>query len=213
MAMQKMDKTTQSKTYLALGDSYTIGEQVALHESFPYQLVQLFRKEKISFSAAEIIAKTGWTTGELISHLEEIDLQPVYDFVSLLIGVNNQYRGQDIKTFQKEFETLLQKAIHFAAGNSDHVFVLSIPDWGVTPFASGRNRAQIAKEIDTFNFICEKQATQSGVHFINITSAQRINSSLVAGLATDGLHPSATEYELWAKKIFQLAVPLLKKDF
>lgn len=200
-------------TYLALGDSYTVGEQVSLPESFPYQAVQLFRKAGHSFFAPEIVAKTGETTDELIYRIASTTLLPSYDLVTLLIGVNNQYRGQDIKTFQKEFETLLQKAIHFAAGNSDHVFVLSIPDWGVTPFASGRNRAQIAKEIDTFNFICEKQATQSGVHFINITSAQRINSSLVAGLATDGLHPSATEYELWSKKIFQLAVPLLKKDF
>lgn len=203
-----MDTSIKAKTYLALGDSYTIGEQVALHESFPYQWVQLFRNENVSFAAAEIIAKTGWTTGELLSHLEKIILQPVYHFVSLLIGVNNQYRGQEIALFQKEFKLLLHKAIEFSGGHPDHVFVLSIPDWGVTPFASGRNRAEIEKEIDAYNLICKEQALQSGAHFLNITSAQRINSLSAAGLAPDGLHPSAAEYHEWATKLFQLAKTL-----
>lgn len=130
-------------TYLALGDSYTIGEQVLLSQSFPYQTIQMLRlkaPENKFFTAPEIIAKTGWTTDELLTAIEQTLFLKKYDKVSLLIGVNNQYRGRTIEEFKLEFTKLLQKAIVFAGNISKNVFVLSIPDWGATVFAEGRDR-------------------------------------------------------------------------
>src|SRR5687768_11382690 len=121
-------------SYLALGDSYTIGEQVIISDSFPYQTVQLLRKSGLSFYAPEIVAVTGYTTDELLSLIAKQKLLSSYDFVSVLIGVNNQYRGKSVSDFEKELDVLLKKAIVFAANNHQHVFVISIPDWGVTPF-------------------------------------------------------------------------------
>ena len=135
-------------SYLALGDSYTIGEQVAFAENFPNQTVLQLRKAGFTFSAAEIIAKTGWTTDELDAAIDVANILKQYDIVSLLIGVNNQYRGRSVNNFKIEFEHLLQRAIQFAGNKPHRIFVLSIPDWGVTPFADGRDRKQIADEID-----------------------------------------------------------------
>jgi len=133
--------------YLALGDSYTIGEQVPLHDSFPYQTIQILREvhgNKHEFHAPEIIAKTGWTTDELDAQIIQTQFLSEYDFVSLLIGVNNQYRGRSVENYKSEFHALLKKAIQFAGHRSNRVFVLSIPDWGITPFAAERDQAQIA---------------------------------------------------------------------
>jgi hypothetical protein len=138
----------QNYTYLALGDSYTIGESLAVHESFPYQAVQLLRKKGLLFSAPEIIAKTGWTTDELDKALNEVRLLNKYDFVSLLIGVNNQYRGREAMEYKMEFEALLKKAIAFANDKPSHVVVVSIPDYGATPFAAEMDRDKITREID-----------------------------------------------------------------
>lgn len=201
-----MDKTV--KTYLALGDSYTIGEGVPLQESFPYQFVQLLRKAAggdLLYNAPEIIAKTGWTTDELSAQIQQTTFLPAYDLVSLLIGVNNQYRGRSVTEFENEFTHLLQLAIQFAGGNNKHVIVLSIPDWGVTPFAEGRDRAQVAKEIDAYNAVCQKIAAAFECHYIDITVSQRAVGNKAEFLAADGLHPSGREYEKWAdkmKKIF-----------
>jgi len=198
-------------SYLALGDSYTIGEQVPLTESFPYQTVQILRKEDIHidnhqhvFAAPEIIAKTGWTTDELISVIGQTVFLPKYDMVSLLIGVNNQYRGRAVHEFKKEFEILLQMAIQFANGVAKNVYVLSIPDWGVTPFGKDRDVKKIAMEIDEYNNVCEKAATDYRTNFINITNDQRADAAIAQYLATDGLHPSAIEYRKWALKLSQL---------
>ena len=198
-------------SYLALGDSYTIGEQVPLTESFPYQTVQLLRKEDISlennkhvFAAPEIIAKTGWTTDELTAAIGQTIFLPEYDIVSLLIGVNNQYRGRSVEEFAKEFELLLQMAIQFAGGIMGNVYVISIPDWGVTPFAKDRDIAAIANEIDAFNNVCEKIAGNLKTHFINITNEQRKDAADPAFLAADGLHPSGKEYKKWAIKLSEL---------
>ena len=192
-------------TYLALGDSYTIGEQVPLHESFPYQTVQLLRKSG-AFSgcrvmAPEVVAKTGWTTDELSAAIDNTVFLPEYDMVSLLIGVNNQYRGRAVDEFEKEFETLLQRACHFAGGIAKNVYVLSIPDWGVTPFAKERDAGKIAIEIDAYNAVCERISGKYNTHFINITSSQRADAADAAFLAADGLHPSGKEYEKWAGKL------------
>lgn len=188
-------------SYLALGDSYTIGEAVPLHDSFPYQTVQLLRKKGLALYAPEIVAKTGWTTDELAAHVDTTTFNAPYDFVSLLIGVNNQYRGRDIENFQEEFTALLYKAISFAGGKKEHVFVLSIPDWGVTPFAKERDASLIALQIDQYNAMCEKVAAENGCHYIDITAEQRATGNLEAFLATDGLHPNGAEYAKWANKL------------
>ncbi len=186
-------------TYLALGDSYTIGEGVLLAESFPYQTVQSLRNGgSYEFTAPEIIAKTGWTTDELLASIEGTTLLNQYDIVSLLIGVNNQYRQRDVTNFKNEFTELLQKVIAFAGNEPEKVFVLSIPDWGVTPFAESRNRLQIAAEIDAYNEVCKTETQALGCNYIDVTTTQRLNGSAESYLASDGLHPSGKEYETWA---------------
>lgn len=189
---------SKNYTYLALGDSYTVGESLPLLENFPYQAVQLLRNRNLDFHAPEIIAKTGWTTNELLLHLDKIKLRPSYDFVSLLIGVNNQYRGQKIEIYKEEFNLLLDKAISWAGNNSTHVIVLSIPDWSVTPYATGRDTGTIAKEIDAFNEINARFARIKHVHYIDITPGTREAANDERLLATDKLHPSALEYKRWA---------------
>lgn len=189
-------------SYLALGDSYSIGEQVLPTENFPNQTVTLLNKANGSshFAAPEIIAKTGWTTDELDAAIDA-HLLKQYDIVTLLIGVNNQYRGRTVKNFKIEFEHLLQRAIQFANNKPDRVFVLSIPDWGITPFAEGRDRKKIADEIDLYNHICEKSSTAFKTHFINITTSQRADGQKKEFVAPDGLHPSGKEYSKWAVKL------------
>jgi lysophospholipase L1-like esterase len=191
--------------WLALGDSYTIGEKVIPAENYPNQAVKLLIKDSLDFQPARIIAKTGWTTDELetgIASANAVDpLRPSYDFVSLLIGVNNQYRGQNVDNYKPEFEKLLKEAIHFAGDRADHVVVLSIPDWSVTPFAAGSDRARIAREIDAYNAANKQIAEQYHVDYIDITSLTReaaVDATLIAG---DGLHPSGKEYQRWAEKI------------
>ncbi len=189
------------KTYLALGDSYTIGEQVLLSDSFPYQTVQLLRKNNIDIAAPEIIAKTGWTTDELNAAIQENIFLKSYDFVSLLIGVNNQYRGLALEEYEIQFNFLLRQAIVFAGNNSTKVFVLSILDWGVTPFASDRDTAKIANEIDEYNAACQKITLQHNCTFIDITTSQRADAYNAEMLASDGLHPSGKEYGKWAEQL------------
>jgi lysophospholipase L1-like esterase len=188
-------------SFLALGDSYTIGEGVALLGSFPYQTVQLLRREGILLAAPEIIAVTGWTTDELAAAIGQTALLRQYDIVTLLIGVNNQYRGRTVEEYAAEFEALLRQAIAFAGGNPGHVFVLSIPDWGVTPFAADRNRAQVAAEIDAYNAAKKHICSLNKVQFIDITASQRSDGDKDVYLAADRLHPSALEYAKWADQL------------
>ncbi|HJQ36458.1 MAG TPA: undecaprenyl-diphosphatase UppP, partial [Thermoanaerobaculia bacterium] len=169
--------------YLALGDSYTIGESVAAEERFPVQLAK-----QLNLGEPQIIAKTGWTTDELNAAIDAANPKGPFDLVTLLIGVNNQYRGRGADEYRTQFVGLLQRAIGFAGGNTRHVIVVSIPDWGVTPFAEGRDRAKIAREIDQFNAINREEAQRAGAKWVDITPISRRNDpSLVAG---DGLHPS-----------------------
>ncbi len=188
-------------TYLALGDSYTIGEQVPVFENFPYQTIQLLRKQfkgTHQFHPPEIVAKTGFTTDELNEQIGKTVLQSEYDVVSLLIGVNNQYRGRAVDNFAVEFEGLLKQAIAFAGGNNKRVFVLGIPDWGATPFAEGKDRVKIAGEIDEYNSYCENISKKYGCAFIEITTSQREDALNPEFLAVDQLHPSGKEYAKWA---------------
>jgi len=204
--------TGTALTYLALGDSYTIGEAVSEKESFPFQLAAQLRVGDLNVSTPKIVAKTGWTTSELQAAIKTENLTTNYDVVTLLIGVNNQYRGESQTQYKKEFVELLNTAIAFAKGNKKHVFVVSIPDWGVTPFgkASGKGAQTIAKEIDAFNAINKDETLAMGVSYTEITLASRNAATDVTLVATDGLHPSGKMYADWAQKVALAAIPILK---
>ncbi len=188
-----------SKTYtlLALGDSYTAAENVSLHDSFPYQTVQMLRKAGYNFNAPEIIAQTGWTTTDLKKAIRETVFQPSYEYVTLLIGVNDQYQHESTTDFAASFEQLLRQAIVFAGNKAAHVFVFSIPDWAQTPFAENSNRELVTAEIKTFNSLAETLAGQYHAQYIVTNAAGKLitDASL---LAPDKLHPSGKEYAIWA---------------
>jgi len=208
----ELRNNTASSSYLALGDSYTIGESVAQAQSFPYQLQALLNQQKIDVSKPQIIATTGWTTDELQNAIKQHNNAQKYDLVTLLIGVNNQYRGYSLETYKKEFSELLQTAITFANGNKNHVFVISIPDWGVTPFGknSGRATQTIADEIDVFNAAAEVIASTAGVSYTDITPGSRKARTDVSLIANDGLHPSGKMYAEWANILFTKIIAVLK---
>jgi lysophospholipase L1-like esterase len=195
--------TLKTYSYLALGDSYTIGEMVPNNSSFPYQLAQILKTDSSAIQEPKIIAKTGWTTDELIQAIKLTPLNPKYDFVTLLIGVNNQYRNYDIETYRKEFKELLQTAINYADGKPQRVFVLSIPDWGITPFAKNNTKSatQIAKEIDAFNLINKQESAILKANYLDITPISRTAVLNLNLIADDGLHPSAQMYALWVEKL------------
>jgi lysophospholipase L1-like esterase len=198
--------------YLALGDSYTIGEAVSDTGRFPVQLVSSLQKNNISVNTPEIIATTGWTTDELMSAIKkkESSLLPKYDLVSLLIGVNNQYRGRDAEEYRAQFKELLQKSISFAGGDKSKVFVVSIPDWGVTPFAEGRDRKKIGEEIDLFNKINKEETVKEGITYVDITPESRNAVTDKSLIASDGLHPSEKMYKEWVDLILPEATKKLK---
>jgi lysophospholipase L1-like esterase len=189
----------QMLTWLALGDSYTIGEACPIHESFPYQAVQLLRKEGININAPEILARTGWTTSELADQLNQTTLAADYGIVTLLIGVNNQYRGLSSSQYALEFEELLESAIRIAGNVPRHVFVLSIPNWALTPYAIERDVSAISKEVGLFNSINRKISLLHHVNYIDITTGSPETSANPGFLAPDGLHPSGRAYARWAK--------------
>ncbi|MBL8049683.1 MAG: SGNH/GDSL hydrolase family protein [Anaerolineales bacterium] len=192
--------------YLALGDSYTIGESVAENERWSNQLAELIGGN----IEVKIIARTGWTTSELWEGIQKETLTPPYDMVSLLIGVNNQYRGYDIEEYRQEFVFLLNKAIEYAGGDTNKVFVVSIPDWGVTPFAKGRDAEKIAKEIDAFNQINKEESQKLGIAYIDVTPVSREAVNDADLIAPDGLHPSGKMYAEWAKLALPVALEILK---
>lgn len=198
-----MSLSAQQKTYsyLAFGDSYTIGESVPVYDKFPYQLVQALRVKGIAFYAPEIVAKTGWTTDELQTGIGTTKLLPAYDLVTLLIGVNNQYRGWSIVQYEKEFEQLLKQAIQFAGNKPEHVVVVSIPDWGATPFAKDRDRVKITREIDAFNAVNKRISATYKTKYADITEGSRKAATDPALVAEDGLHPSGLEYAKWVQAI------------
>lgn len=189
-------------TYLALGDSYTIGEGVPLHQGYPYQTVQLLRAAGQEWNAPEIVARTGWTSDELAHTLSSLRLLPRYDLVTLLIGVNDQYRGRSTGEFSANFRQLLQTALRLTDAAS-HVFVLSIPDWGYSPFAASRDKALITAEIDAFNAAAADIAGHQKVRFIDITAHSRTQGANLKDLdfVADGLHPAPSTYRFWAGQL------------
>ena len=195
--------------YLALGDSYTIGESVDAAERFPNQLADFLKAGGLQ-TEVTIIAKTGWTTNELWDGIQAHEINPPYDLVSLLIGVNNQYRGYDINEYREQFVFLLNKSIEYAGGNPKRVIVLSIPDWGVTPFARGQGGERIARDIDAFNAVNREESEKAGAQYVNITPISREAEHDTTLIAPDGLHPSGKMYMEWAKLAYLAALKTLK---
>ncbi|HQX32901.1 MAG TPA: SGNH/GDSL hydrolase family protein [Dokdonella sp.] len=196
-------------SFLALGDSYTIGEGVDAQLRWPAQLATRLREEGHSIDPADVIATTGWTTDELASALPSAQLRDRYDLVSLLIGVNNQYRGRDPENYRIECAGLIDFAIGKANGRAQRVMVLSIPDWGVTPFAAaqGADAERVAAHIDHFNAIARELSIARGTAWIDVTDISRGAGRDM--LTEDGLHPSAEQYALWAERVLPAARAVL----
>jgi len=184
--------------WLALGDSYTIGEGVAEADRWPNQVAARLRTEGFELATPEIIAVTGWTTDELAAGIDDTSLTGPYDVVTLLIGVNDQYRGRAAADYREPFRALLNRAIEFADGEPSRVVVVSIPDWGVMPFAEGQDRAEIARQLDAYNTLAQEEAERAGAAWVDITPLSRTQGELAAG---DGLHPSGAAYRAWADLI------------
>ena len=194
-----MPDPTKTIRFLALGDSYTIGESVGPSERWPVQLAALL-KEKGVTTELDMIARTGWTTNELWSAIRQSPPQGPYDLVSLLVGVNDEYRGGNAEQYRQDFRFLLGKAISYAGDDPKRVIVLSIPDWGVTPYAQNdaRSAAQISAEIDAFNAVNKDEAQKAGVRYVDATPISREAPKDPALIAPDGLHPSGKMYAVWA---------------
>ncbi|HEU4813438.1 MAG TPA: SGNH/GDSL hydrolase family protein [Xanthomonadaceae bacterium] len=197
--------------YLALGDSYTIGEGVPAEGRWPTRLAQLLREDGVALEAPRVIATTGWTTDELCAAIDGEEPLGRFDFVTLLIGVNNQYRGRSVAEYRGEFGDLLRRAVGYAGGDPARVMVLSIPDWGVTPFAreQGRDAAQVAAEIDAYNDAARAVAERLGVAFVDITGISRERGTDDDMLIADRLHPSAAMHALWTDAALPVARKLL----
>jgi lysophospholipase L1-like esterase len=206
--------STDRISYLALGDSYTIGEGVAEADRWPAQLARALRAEGIALDDPRVIATTGWTTDELAAALDAAEPIREYGFVSLAVGVNNQYRGRSVENYRGEFMALLERGIGYAGGRVDRVLVLSIPDWGVTRFgmASGRDAVEIAQELDAYNAAAAEVCARRGVAFVDIAPISRARGVEDAMLADDGLHPSAAMYTEWTALALPAARELLHRE-
>lgn len=194
--------TDRAIKFLALGDSYTIGESVAEHQRWPLQLTEALKERKYICEAPAIIATTGWRTDELMGAIAKQRPSKDFDLVSLLIGVNNQYQGRSIAEYKKDLSKLLDIAIKHAGGDKSRVFVLSIPDYGYTPFGKQKQKI-ISKQIDAFNEVNKSLTEKNGVTYINITDLSRRGLDDPELVASDGLHPSAKMYTLWVERILQ----------
>ncbi|WP_234737128.1 SGNH/GDSL hydrolase family protein [Tellurirhabdus bombi] len=204
-----MTNNSPQYTFLSLGDSYTIGESVPETDRWSVQLATMLREQGVNVANPDIIARTGWTTEELQAAIKSSGNTKTYNLVSLLIGVNNQYRGQSLEKYRSEFNALLQTATQYAGGNKARVFVLSTPDWGVTPFAASQNRQKIATEIDAFNAVAREECQKAGIAYVDITPISRTASGDLSQIADDQLHFSGKMYRQWAEK----ALPLVKSWF
>ncbi len=192
----------EPRRMLAIGDSYTIGEGVSPEERWPVQLVKRLRERGLDVSEPAIVAKTGWTVDELSAGLDAVKMTGRFDLVTLLIGVNDQYRGRSAESYRTPFVAMLQRAIGFAGGNPKHVVVLSIPDWGVTPFAAKRDRAQIAQQLTEFNAVNRRETTKAGARYVDIWQIAKAMGTDPNLVVKDGLHPSGAMYRAWAEAAF-----------
>ena len=192
---------TPPKSYLALGDSYTIGQSVAENERFPAQTVSILKQQGVNMNEPVYIAQTGWTTANLQSAITNQNPPSTFDVVSLLIGVNDQYQGMDTSGYALRFTQLLEKAIQLAGGKKTNVFVLSIPDYSATPFVSSANKQKVKTEIDWFNAINKRITTSFNVSYTDITPSTREAATNAALVANDNLHPSGLEYKKWAEML------------
>lgn len=197
--------TPPERKFLALGDSYTIGESVSEKERWPVQLAKKLREKGQSIGEPLIIATTGWRTDDLMNAVNKAHLKNEYDLVSLLIGVNNQYQGKSSEEYVIEFEDLLKTAIQLAKGKKENVFVVSIPDYGYTPFGKPK-QAEISKALDRFNEINKRITEKAGIKYINITDISRQGIQQPELVADDGLHPSGKMYSLWVDRIVESLV-------
>lgn len=206
-----MAQNTEPISFLALGDSYTIGESVSETERWPIQLAAELAEKGYSVKSPKIIAKTGWRTDELMDAISaDENLEESYDLVSLLIGVNNQYQGKTVTSYEPEFEQLLIKAIELAGGNADKVFVVSIPDYGKTPFGKEKEE-QIEIAIDKYNEVNKYFAKKYGVRYFDITPISRRAAFQENLVAADGLHPSGEMYTMWVELMVSKVARMLKK--
>lgn len=197
--------------FLALGDSYTIGEGVAPAERWPARLAARLRGEGGTIDDPRIIAVTGWTSAGLAAAMDAATFDPPYALVTLSIGVNNQYRGRPLDEYHGQFRALLQRTVMLAGGHPAHVVVVSIPDWGGTPFAAreGRDAARIAREIDAFNAAAQAEVAAAGARWVDVTTISRAPGSH-GELAGDGLHPSGAQYAHWVEAILPAARAALR---
>ena len=196
--------------FLALGDSYTIGEAVAENERWPVQLAGELRAGGVVVADPVIIARTGWTVDELNAAIDLAKPEGTFDLVTLLIGVNDQYRGRPAEDYRTPFREMLRRAIGFAGGDPSRVIVVSIPDWGVTPFAAGRGAAAIAAAVDQFNAVNREETAKAGARYVDVTANSRTARDDRSKTASDGLHPSARMYTEWTALILPVANSILR---
>jgi lysophospholipase L1-like esterase len=223
MRNQPWETTPESKTrpvrtqnsasaglrFLALGDSYTAGEQVAPAERFPLQLARRLRAMQINIEDPRIIAHAGWTSGDLSAGISAANLSEIYDLVTLLIGVNNQYRGLALEDYRLEFRGLVYRAVELAGGEEKRVIVISLPDWGQTPFAKNFNHTLISQQIDAYNQANRAESSLAGVRYADISAKSRALLKQAGMLASDELHPSAQQYAAWMEILFPEALAAL----
>jgi lysophospholipase L1-like esterase len=195
--------------YLALGDSYTIGESVPARERWPNQLARLLESEGIQ-TGVTVIARTGWTVNELWEGIQASPPEGMYDLVTLLIGVNDQYRGYPLDGYRKDFRFMLSKALEYAGGDANKVIVLSVPDWGFTPFAASRAAEPISQQIDEFNAVNLEETKKAGAHYVDVTNISRMAMDDFELIAGDRLHPSGKMYAMWAEKVLPVAREVLQ---
>ena len=199
--------------YLALGDSYTIGTGVQLADSWPWQLATALRSEGSKLADPVIIAQNGWTSTDLLSGINNAGLQSGFDLLTLLIGVNDQYRNHQLAHYKEMFAELLDCVIHLGEKIPDKVIVLSIPDWGVTPYAAGHQKAEIAAEIDAFNDANRLASQCVGCHYVDITQLSRVFGGETSLLTDDGLHPNGMFYRQWIALVLPVARKILSRDY
>ena len=193
--------------FLALGDSYTIGQSVEINERWPVQFLKELKTSTSAIDTLQIIAQTGWRVDQLNEAMNNSDLEAPYGLVSLLIGVNNQYQGQKANSFKPEFIEILERSLKLVDNRKERLFVVSIPDWGASPYGATLNRTQISKEIDEFNSVLKEESEKRGIRYFNITTISRRALTDNSLIASDRLHPSGKMYKLWVDKI----IPVISK--